>query len=447
MSRAPRLVLVPLALLLVAAVFLAPSTATARSEPTLVATHVVSGQTASQASSSVVSSLPAAFQRHPPQSINYDEQLGLTFTQDFTSIEYNVTAVEQVDPILNTGPGYLLSGLSNTGYWYQVGLSYNWEPGATPGTGFAMSYEVFNPLGNSIYPNNGGGGLSSFSGVVNQGDNVTLNLYFSSSGPVVMVAEDMKTGASAEVTFSAEGANQFVGQPNGDATSVGFFTGLMTEWYHGQPYYSNPAEVIYSTNFSISSGWMWMDEFNANNGLAVFAGNSSSVNTFSTSPTQLQEFSYLGITEYGDSLQFITGAASNSTTTATSTATATTTATTTRTVTSATTETVTTTVPVTVTQTASATTTSTTTATVTLPVTTTVTSTPPVTVTVTTTSTPPASTTTTTLTTTQTQTQTQTQTATAATALPFWSFGVMAILLFAGVGGGYLMGRPTVKTS
>ena len=41
----------------------------------------------------------------PPINNNYDEQIGLTFTQNFTSMAYNVTAVEQVDPILDTGPG------------------------------------------------------------------------------------------------------------------------------------------------------------------------------------------------------------------------------------------------------------------------------------------------------------------------------------------------------
>jgi len=431
MKRASRLVLVPLALLLVAGVLVAPSAAIAqRSEPTLVATHVIAGQTASQASSPSSASLSAELQRHTPLSTNYDEQLGMTFTQDFTSLEYNVTAVEQVDPILNTGPGYLLSALSSTGYWYQVGLSWNWDPGQTPGTGFAMSYEVFDQFGNSIFPNNGGGGLSSFSGTINPGDNVTLNLYFTGAGSVVMVAEDMKTGASAEVSFSAEGGSAFVGQPNGVATSEGYFTGLMTEWYHGQPYYSNPAEVIYSSNFSISSAWLWMDEFDANSGTTVFASSASAVNTFSASPAQLQEFSYQGITEYGDAYRFITGGASNSTITSSSTATSTTT------VTVATTRTVTTTVPVTVTQTASSGATSTTTTTVTQPVTTTVTQ--PVTTTVTSTSTLPANT----ITTTQTTTETQTVTS---QVLPAWGYGLMVLLLLAGVWGGYLLKRPPVS--
>ena len=55
----------------------------------------------------------------------WDEQLGLSFTQDFYSIAYNVTAVQQADSD-GYGPAYLLNGLSNSDYWYQVGLSWNW---------------------------------------------------------------------------------------------------------------------------------------------------------------------------------------------------------------------------------------------------------------------------------------------------------------------------------
>jgi hypothetical protein len=57
--------------------------------------------------------LPAPTDSPPPTL--YDEQLGTTFTQSFTSLEYNVTAVEQVDPGSGTGPAYLLNGLSGKG--------------------------------------------------------------------------------------------------------------------------------------------------------------------------------------------------------------------------------------------------------------------------------------------------------------------------------------------
>lgn len=372
------------------------------------------------AASVIPNSSSPQFRGHPPMNSGYDEQIGLTFTQNFTTIAYNVTAVEQTDPTLGTGPGYLLSGLANSGYWYQVGLSWNWSPGV----GFAMSYEVFNPSGQSIYPTNGGGGLAGFSGPVDQGDNVTITLYFS-SGDVIMAAMDTNTGASAQQSYPAEGGTQFLGQPNGDANAIGFFTGLMTEWYHGEPYYADGAEVLYTTSSAISSGWMWMDEFNANNGQLVFASNATSVNIYSSGPSQLQEYSYQGITEYSSGTAFVTGALSGSTTTTsgTSTVTSTVTSTDTSTVVSAETQTVTST------------------STVTQPVTTTVTTQPP-TVTDTTTSTVP-----TTQTVTQNETSTTTQTATqtlttTVASIPLWVYALMALILLGGVALGYLMRRP-----
>src|SRR5439155_24584854 len=51
------------------------------------------------------------------------------------------------------GPAYLLNGLGSTGYWYQIGLSYDWPyvaGGYNPG--FAMIYEVFSFTGASVFP-------------------------------------------------------------------------------------------------------------------------------------------------------------------------------------------------------------------------------------------------------------------------------------------------------
>jgi hypothetical protein len=255
------------------------------------------------------------FQGHgPPILSNYDEQVGITFTQSFTSIEYNVTAIEQTDPLLGTGPAYLVNGLSDTGYWYQVGVSWDWAPGQSPGTGFDMNYEVFDTGGSSIFPSDGQGGVASFSGPVNAGDIVLLDLYFSDANQsVTMLAEDTDTKAVASETFSGMGATFFVGLPSYVANSNGFFTGLMTEWYHGAPYYDNEAPVVYSNPlFELTSGWMWMDEFDADTFQGVFSSNTTAPVSFAD-PTVLQEFSFNGTTEYADAFEFVTGALSNST--------------------------------------------------------------------------------------------------------------------------------------
>jgi Divergent InlB B-repeat domain len=253
------------------------------------------------------------FQPHvPPFSSNYDEQVGVTFTQNFRSLEYNVTAVEQTDPVLGDGPAYLLNGLSDTGYWYQVGVSWDWSPGTNPGTGFDMNYEVFDSAGNSAFPSNGQGGVLAFSGPVNDGDVILLDLYFSNATQsVVMLAMDTNTSSTASVSYSDEDATFFQGLPGSVSNSNGFFTGLMTEWYHGTPYYSDESEAVYKNpNFAISSAWMWMDEFNANTLQAVFTANSTAPISFGD-PSRLQTFSYNGTTEYEDAYEFISGALTN----------------------------------------------------------------------------------------------------------------------------------------
>jgi len=104
-----------------------------------------------------------------------DEQVGITFTRDFIALVFNVTAVPFTGPS-GVGPRYLVNGLTSIGYWYQVGLAYNWLfdlGGVNPG--FNMLYEVFDSRGPSIEPYNGGG-LQSFNGSINAGDVVTLSL-------------------------------------------------------------------------------------------------------------------------------------------------------------------------------------------------------------------------------------------------------------------------------
>ena len=245
---------------------------------------------------------------------SYDEQLGMSFTQDFASMAYNVTAVEQADPVSGTGPAYLLNGLTASGYWYQVGLAWNWNPGRFPGTGWDMVYEVFDSKGNTVLPAGGGGGVAALQGPVNQGDRITLSLSFTKSGQVDMLATDSITGASASESYSAEGDTQFVGTPGATADSNGFFTGLMTEWYHGAAYYGNEAAVNFTSGVPLSSAWMWADEFQCSgadcaNQTLLFSGYTPGPVSY-TSPRQVREFSSHGVTEYSDAYSLVTGSLS-----------------------------------------------------------------------------------------------------------------------------------------
>src|SRR5208283_2481493 len=132
----------------------------------------------------------------------YDEQLGITFAQSFSSMAYNVTAVGQSDSN-GYGPAYLLNGLTNAGYWYQVGVSFDWPNlGGGYAAGFAFNYEVFNSRGDSVFPSQGGG-LANFSGSVSSGDNIALRLFFS-GGNITMSAKDVTSGATASTSYRDE---------------------------------------------------------------------------------------------------------------------------------------------------------------------------------------------------------------------------------------------------
>ena len=240
----------------------------------------------------------------------YDQQMGMTFVEDFVSLAYNVTAVDQTDPY-GYGPAYLLNGLSNLGYWYQVGISYNWPYAGISGynQGFAFNYQVFAPNQSSVYPRNGGGGLQAFSGPVYSGDTILLVLDFYNNF-VVMYAFDWDTNAEAIQVFSAEGAQYFEGSPYGPSNQNGYFTGLMTEWYHPEPYYSYNCKVTYSNDeYALVAAWMWMDEYDPYDYSwtgAWFTTTTTPIDLYQN-PYQLHTLSFGDITETCNAFQFSTG--------------------------------------------------------------------------------------------------------------------------------------------
>ena len=242
------------------------------------------------------SSLPAA---------DYDEQLGFTFTQNFTGLSYNVTAIEQQD-VYGYGPAYLLNGLTNLGYWYQVGLSWDWpiaNGGFSPG--FAFNYEVFSPNGTSIFPP-GAGGIANFTGPVNPGDEVGLSLTFNGES-VTMEAIDWKTNSLASVAYESFGASEFVGLPLSISNGRGYFTGLMTEQYHVAPYNGSETKVTFSSDGNVSSAWMWVDEFNANTSSLIFQKSTAGPISYLGSLSKFQYFFSEGATLLSNAFEFVTG--------------------------------------------------------------------------------------------------------------------------------------------
>jgi hypothetical protein len=249
-------------------------------------------------------SLTPAKDASTPPPVNWDEQLGLTISQDRVSLEYNVTAVEQSDTY-GYGPAYLLNGLTDKGDWFQVGLAYDWpldNGGYAPG--FMFLYESFNSSGASVYPPGGGGGLANYSGIVNEGDSVLLSLNFTGN-EVVMYSYDWDTGASAWTNYTSDGGDVFLGLQTSN-NGNGYFSGLMTEEYHVDQYLGAEAQEMYTDPYvGLNAGIMWIDEYNPNTNQTLFDGSTADLPY--SNPNQLQYYSSNGTTEASDAYEFVTG--------------------------------------------------------------------------------------------------------------------------------------------
>jgi hypothetical protein len=233
-----------------------------------------------------------------PGKASYDQQVSLTFGQDFSSLSYNVSAVPQSDSY-GYGPAYLLNGHSDTGYWYQIGLAYNWPlaSGNSYDQGFHFIWEVFDPNGTTNNPS-----LSNIRDNVNANDTVGLSLYFS-GGNVVLSAVDYDTGATMSQTYTAGGGSRFVGSSSFGSTTTP--TSLMTEWYHPDPNWTMMKQVVYSENSApVSSGWACISEYvPPNPSSGVYQGCSLQM-SLGNSP---QAYSYRGINTYSSQSTFQTG--------------------------------------------------------------------------------------------------------------------------------------------
>ena len=228
----------------------------------------------------------------------YDQQVSLVFRQNFYSLNFNVTAVPQTDSS-GFGPAYLLNGLSDSGYWYQVGLAYNWPlaSGTSYDAGFHFIWEVFYPNGSTNNPV-----LSRVPDTVNGGDTVRLSLSFS-SGSVIMSTLDYNTGASSSHAYTAGGGTIFIGSSSSRATRTP--TSLMTEWYHASPNEPSMKQITYSEqNLPISSGWICIGEYLPSNPNSAVFGQCSSELSLGI---QTQQFSYHGLNAYASQYLFQTG--------------------------------------------------------------------------------------------------------------------------------------------
>jgi len=122
--------------------------------------------------SSPSTTLPQTLNNSTDMRAAYDDQVFFDFDQNFTSLSFNVTAVQQNDSF-GFGPAYLLDALSIEDYWYQVGISWDWavNAGLSYFPGFSFNFEAWNPLGRPL-PERYAVDYHSFPISINNGDTI-----------------------------------------------------------------------------------------------------------------------------------------------------------------------------------------------------------------------------------------------------------------------------------
>jgi hypothetical protein len=212
----------------------------------------------------------------------YDIQQGADLAGNYSALAYIVNAT--ASPASDSSVYYLVNGVSNTGFWYQLGLAYT--PSAYPE--FYIIYAVFDPTGDIVYPFGCRcSGVIAMNGI-SSADRILLDMYFR-DGKVHMVAYDMNTRALASANFSAFGATVFTAKTNQTSHTIfingngQFLTGPMTEIIAPQGKYSSVPQAYVPYGKYNASAWLFADEFTCsdaqcNGGLPVFyTGTNGSV--------------------------------------------------------------------------------------------------------------------------------------------------------------------------
>ncbi|MBX8643094.1 MAG: zinc-ribbon domain-containing protein [Thermoplasmata archaeon] len=234
----------------------------------------------------------------------YDLQIGEAFQSNYYSLAWNVTAVEQNDTF-GFGPSYLVNGVSSTGYWYQVGIAWNWPGNVNKTADTAVIYQGFHMVYQVYYPNGTSDtiGLIDLSANVNNGNSVQVGMRFS-AGDVILSVHDWNTSAGASKTVNAYGASYFAGGIQ-KAGQGAFFTGLMTEWYRVDMNDFTISPVTYAVDGApTSSVLVFADEWNfsGNTPVSVFHYSSGWVSVNSN----LKQYTFISVTALTSRNEFVT---------------------------------------------------------------------------------------------------------------------------------------------
>ena len=189
----------------------------------------------------------------------YNYQLAETFTNDNKDIKAVVNAVKNPKSSNIIFSTYLLNGLTNTGFWIQVGLIENVQTKNNKER-FEIALQEWNSAANTVFPkykvNLAGHYL--FNREIKPGDNIKFGMKYSVTG-IYVYALDLRTDDKIAATFPASGSSEFVGLKRYNVNRNGYFTGIMREEILNNPFVPRLCKVaIMSENDK--NKWIWSNE-------------------------------------------------------------------------------------------------------------------------------------------------------------------------------------------
>ena len=161
----------------------------------------------------------------------FDYQNFTVYKKDTKILDYMVVIGKNVMNTKNYGPAIMINGLTNTGEWYQFGISYKFPESISCmgkkyyfGSKYGAFLEIWNKQGKSIFDK-----YYKFKDAMLKNDVLEIQMRIN-DGSITMNLDDITHGQTLKLKVANETATEFVGV-KGFSNENGFMTGLMTEKY------------------------------------------------------------------------------------------------------------------------------------------------------------------------------------------------------------------------
>jgi hypothetical protein len=163
-------------------------------------------------------------------TVTYDKQTAAMFVgKSFKNLGAGVVATKTKNTTID-----LLNGMTENGWWYQIGFGYFNKNFIKKKKGsFGIAVEVYNNKGESVFPK---GGAAEFllpsKKAIRNGDFIELNMSIKGKKVIMSVTDINSRVSSQKIVYPLHG-KEFIS----DLKGKGIFTGIMEESYYNKPFF------------------------------------------------------------------------------------------------------------------------------------------------------------------------------------------------------------------